>query len=71
MILKTIHELVSENYNSEICNECGKSVKFGTGLFVNRVPDFNDKSTRVSMGKPFPIGEYICSICDSKIHQSN
>ena len=36
---------------TEVCNECGQSVKWGTGLFVNRVPDLNDKKTRIQMGK--------------------
>ncbi|MCX6752642.1 MAG: hypothetical protein NTZ87_04075 [Candidatus Nomurabacteria bacterium] len=30
----------------EICNHCGDSVTFGSGKFVNRVPDFNDKETK-------------------------
>jgi len=50
----------------EICNECGKSVKPGSGLFVNRIPDLNDIRTRIEMGKPFPKGDYICIICDDK-----
>ena len=29
----------------EICNECGRSVRFGSGWFANRVPDLNDIST--------------------------
>ena len=49
----------------EICNECGVSVKFGSGHFVNRVPDLNDLETRIEMGKPFPQGEWICSNCDN------
>ena len=49
----------------EICNECGVSVKFGSGHFVNRVPDLNDPETRKEMGKPFPNGEWICSKCDN------
>lgn len=54
--------------DSQICNECGKRVNAGTGLFVNRVSDMNDETTRISMGKPFPIGEYICSVCDDKVY---
>jgi len=53
----------------EICNECGKSVKPKTGLFVNRVPDFNDMETRIEMGKPFPVGDFICPICDFRLSQ--
>ena len=68
MKLIKLHENITEDYNSEICNECGKSVLNGTGLFINRVADLNDKSTRISMGKPFPLGDYICSICDNSIY---
>jgi hypothetical protein len=49
---------------SESCNECGKSVKIGSGRFVNRIPDLNDVETKKAMGKPFPEGEYICDGCD-------
>ncbi len=54
--------------NKEICNECGRSVKWGSGLYVNRVLDLNDYETRVKMGKPFPEGEYICRECEEKIN---
>ena len=50
----------------EICNECGASVKFGSGNYVNRVPDLNDLETRLEMGKPFPYGQWICSKCDNE-----
>lgn len=48
---------------SEICNECGRSVKAGTGLFVNRIIDLNDLGTKIEIGKPFPVGEFICIEC--------
>lgn len=51
----------------EICNECGNSVKFGSGLFVNRIPDFNEYEDRVEMNKPFPEGEFMCVECDEKL----
>lgn len=50
----------------EICAECGKSVKFGSGNFVNRVPIFDDYKTRKVENRPFPKGEYICPICIDK-----
>lgn len=53
----------------EICNECGQSVKIGSGLFVNRVVDFNDKKTRREMGKPYPEGDFICAICEENLIQ--
>ena len=53
----------------DICNECGKSVRAGTGLFVNRISDFNDFETRKEMGKPFPNGEYICATCNERLDE--
>ena len=53
---------------NEICNECGKSVKFGSGKYVNRVPDLNDAEYRKEeMGKPFPEGDFVCAECDEKV----
>ena len=52
----------------EICNECGRSVKFRSGFFVNRVIDLNPVEERKNMNKPFPEGTFICSECDEKIH---
>jgi len=52
-----------------ICNECGKSVKFGSGRFVNRISDFNTRAYRKSMGKPFPEGDFICEECDLRINE--
>lgn len=53
----------------EICNECGKKVQMGTGLFVNRIPDLNEKKERIQIGKPFPEGDFVCVICDEKFTQ--
>lgn len=50
----------------EICNHCGRSVSFRSGLFVNRVPDFNDLGTRVANNLGFPEGDFVCIECDSK-----
>lgn len=49
---------------TEICNECGESVKLGTGLFVNRIIDLNEIEDRVLMNKPFPSGYFICPLCE-------
>ena len=51
---------------TEKCNECGYSVALGSGRFVNRVLDLNDKETRKEMGKPFPEGDFICPECDEE-----
>jgi hypothetical protein len=53
----------------EICNECGRSVSVGTGLYVNRVIDFNTYEERIEMLKPFPEGEFICSDCIETIEE--
>ncbi|MCU0425251.1 MAG: hypothetical protein MUF71_06445 [Candidatus Kapabacteria bacterium] len=53
----------------EACNECGKSVAFGSGWYVNRVPDGNPFDERVEMGKPFPHGEFICAECEEGFNQ--
>ncbi|MBP8960341.1 MAG: hypothetical protein KBG40_07950 [Bacteroidales bacterium] len=54
--------------DEEICNECGKSVKAGSGLFVNRIHDFNNYEARIEMQKPFPEGAYICIECYEKLN---
>lgn len=52
---------------TQICNECGHSVALGSGRFVNRVPNLNDVETREEMGKPYPLGDFICEECDLEI----
>jgi hypothetical protein len=63
-VYKTIGYILNED--SEIFNECSKSVAPGSGWFVNRVPDFNTYEERVYHGKPSPHGDFICAECDSK-----
>jgi len=50
----------------EICVECGRSVRIGSGRFVNRIPVFDDYRTRKEQGRPHPRGEWICAECDQK-----
>jgi len=56
---------------NEICNECGRSVKPGSGLFINRVPDFNSPEVRKEMGKKYPEGDFICVECDAKFEDGD
>lgn len=49
---------------NERCGECGRSVTFGSGWYINRVPDLNSVETRQEMGRPFPQGDFVCSECD-------
>lgn len=46
------------------CNHCGDSVAWGSGKFVNRIPDFNDVSTRLSMNQKYIWGDFVCIECD-------
>lgn len=59
------------NETREICNECGNSVKLGSGRFVNRIPDLNSSKERQDMGKPYPLGDYICADCESSYEAEN
>ncbi len=52
--------------NSEVCNECGEPVSPRSGRFVNRVPDLNSYEVRVSNGKRYPWGEFVCAECDAR-----
>jgi hypothetical protein len=60
-----ISEKVGSKKLVEICNHCGKSVSFGSGLFVNRIPDFNDIYTRIANNLEYPEGDFVCIICDT------
>lgn len=50
---------------NEFCNICGKNVSWGSGRFVNRVPDFNDVPTRIDIGRKYPLGDFVCEECDN------
>lgn len=52
----------------EICNECGRSVAFGSGWYVNRVPDLDTIEERREAGKPFPEGGWLCAECEARIY---
>lgn len=55
---------------AEICSECGRSVSFGSGLFVNRIIDFDDYNTRKENNKTYPKGDYVCRECEEKLSDS-
>lgn len=57
-------ERESTNTLNEYCNHCGKSVKLGSGLFVNRIPDLNDIVTRIINNRKYPKGDFVCIQCD-------
>ena len=50
----------------EICNNCGESVKLGSGKFVNRIPSGNSETDHEEMGMPYPKGGYMCAECDEE-----
>lgn len=54
----------------EICNECGRDVSPGSGLFVDRVPSGDDVETHREMGKPFPEGGFTCRECEADINEN-
>ena len=51
----------------EICSECGSSVKFGSGRFVNRISDFDTPAEREIAGRQYPERDFICAECESKV----
>ena len=53
-----------EEIEIQICNHCGRDVSFGSGLFVNRIPDFNNIQTRLENNLKFPLGDFVCWVCD-------
>lgn len=59
-----VREEKENNTLYEFCNRCGRSVKLGSGLFVNRIPDLNDIFTRQDNGRLLPKGDFICIECD-------
>ncbi|MFZ2411025.1 MAG: hypothetical protein WAW23_05605 [Candidatus Methanoperedens sp.] len=54
---------------SEICNVCGESVAWGSGKYVNRVPDCNTVEERKDMNVPHPEGDFICGECEEEMDQ--
>jgi hypothetical protein len=50
---------------TEICNFCGRSVAWGSGRFVNRIPDLDTPAERLANGRPYPFGDWICAECDA------
>ena len=53
-----------QDMKKQSCVECGQSVRFGSGLYVNRIPVLDDYQTKVDNGRPFPRGEWICINCE-------
>ena len=59
-------QLDENDQSNEMCNECGQSVRAGSGKFVNRVIDSGGDKTRTEMGKPHPEGDYMCAECEAE-----
>jgi hypothetical protein len=51
---------IGKFWTTETCNQCGESVAFGSGRFVNRLPSSFDKGEA-----PFDT-EYMCAECYEK-----
>ncbi|MFU8767229.1 MAG: hypothetical protein ACNA7I_06150 [Candidatus Methanoperedens sp.] len=56
---------------SEICLEWGRSVAFGSGLYVDRIPDANTVEERKEMGVPYPDGDFRCIECEENYLKEN
>jgi transposase-like protein len=54
---------------TEICYECGESVKFGSGKFVNRIPSCDTPEIRKRNGAEFPEGDYLCAECEQEFEK--
>jgi hypothetical protein len=50
---------------TERCSHCGNDVSWGSGRFVNRVPDLNDVVTRIVLRRLWPLGCFVCEVCDT------
>jgi hypothetical protein len=50
----------------EICNHCGRDVSYGSGWFINRIPDLNDIETRIANNLKYPMGDFVCIECDER-----
>ncbi len=48
----------------ETCNHCGHDVSWGSGRFINRIPDLNGTLTRTGNRLRFPHGDFVCEECD-------
>ena len=58
-----------EDY-AQICANCGRSVKKGDGLFVDRVPIATEYEERKEIYN-YPDGEFICRECDQTPSDNN
>lgn len=65
-LIKRMDIVLSESeVDKEICYECGKSVAFGSGRFVNRIPLFDEELDEID--RPFPQGKWLCAECEEKL----
>jgi predicted Zn-ribbon and HTH transcriptional regulator len=48
----------------ETCWNCGSSVAWGSGRFVNRIPSLDSGEVRREHGSPYPKGGYLCFECE-------
>lgn len=42
---------------------------FGSGRYINRVPECNSPQERKDNGMPFPEGDFICIVCEDKFDE--
>ena len=63
--LFSIRAVKIESIDAEICIWCGRSVKIGTGRFVNRVAVLDDFLENKLKGELYPHGEWHCPECEA------
>jgi hypothetical protein len=62
---KNILKPILDELAKETCYECGESVAWGSGKYVNRIPSLDCVAERKEMGVANPTGEWLCDECDS------
>ena len=62
---------MQENILIEVCAHCGDNVSRGSRKFVNRIPEINDLLERIDNGLTFPLGDFVCEICDNSSSNEN
>jgi len=53
-----------EVVTKETCWNCGSSVAWGSGRFMNRTPSLDSEGVRRENGAPYPKGDYLCFECE-------
>ncbi len=58
-----------EAVTKETCWNCGNSVVWGSGRFVNRIPSLDSEEVRRENGAQYPKGGYLCFECEKGLEK--